>query len=91
MLAFSLCAAARDYAGGKALEFAGTSFMDATRVAASSSVMWRDIALDNREPILEWIERFESELGRLKKFIKKSDAAKLQRLFSAAAEVRRGI
>jgi prephenate dehydrogenase len=43
--------------------------------------MWRDIALTNREALLEMIERFEADLSGLKEAIRTGDAAMLHDYF----------
>ncbi|HKX13129.1 MAG TPA: prephenate dehydrogenase/arogenate dehydrogenase family protein, partial [bacterium] len=52
LLAFSLVQLAAKPNRRKTLELAGSSFRDATRVAASSPEMWVDICLDNRKALL---------------------------------------
>jgi len=40
------------------VNFAASGFRDFTRIAASDPVMWRDIFLNNREALLEMLQRF---------------------------------
>jgi len=44
-------------------------FRDATRIAASHPILWRDICLANREVILKMISRFKSVLSRMESMI----------------------
>jgi len=86
MLAFALVKAtgsARTEAGSP-LGFAGTSFADATRVAASPVEMWRDICLANREELLKAIDEFMGRLEEIRRKIDEKEAAALERLFAEA-------
>lgn len=71
--------------------YAGSSFRDLTRVAASDPVMWRDIFLSNREAVLDVLARFRGELASLEKEIASSDGTALERRFERARRLRRGI
>ncbi len=73
------------------INFSGAGFRDFTRIAASSTEMWRDICLLNGKNIIEMIERYEAALTRIKKAIKHQDAAQLEKLFQSASELRRGL
>ncbi len=74
------------------LLLAAGGFRSMSRLAKSSPQMWEDIFKQNKENLLESIEHFEIELGRLKKSIKNDDweelhkrmkkANKLQEIFS---------
>jgi prephenate dehydrogenase len=63
-----------------------TSLRDATRVAASSPGMWRDIFLDNRDEVLPLIDRLVATIGELRVAIEAGDGARLE---SFLAEARR--
>lgn len=67
---------------------AGTGFKDTTRLAASDPVMWRDIALANREAILVALDRYGETLAQLREMIQKGDGAALERSFNQAREAR---
>src|SRR5262249_45824890 len=47
----------------------GQSLRDGTRVAGSDPVMWRDIWLDNRGPLLALLDGFGAQLGGLRRLI----------------------
>jgi prephenate dehydrogenase len=48
---------------------AASGFRDTSRLAAGDPVMYRDICLTNREPILRWLDAYAHELGRLRELV----------------------
>ncbi|MFT5481439.1 MAG: cyclohexadieny/prephenate dehydrogenase [Halieaceae bacterium] len=68
--------------------FAAGGFRDFTRIASSDPVMWRDIALANREQLLGAVDQFGHHLGRLRNAIEQSDGAALQDIFERAKQSR---
>ncbi len=83
MVAYSLVNAVSSYDRYEEniLEYSAGGFRDFTRIASSDPVMWRDIALTNREALLEMIERFERSLAELKTDIRQGDGEKLHDFF----------
>lgn len=63
------------------LDFSAGGFRDFTRIASSDPVMWRDIALTNRESLLEMITQFEHFLAELKQDIDHGDMDRLFKFF----------
>jgi prephenate dehydrogenase len=63
------------------LLYSAGGFRDFTRIASSDPTMWRDIALTNRDALLEMIERFEADLAQLKEAIRIADAPALHSYF----------
>lgn len=63
------------------LLYSAGGFRDFTRIASSDPTMWRDIALTNRDALLEMIERFEVDLDQLKGAIRKGDGQALHTYF----------
>lgn len=63
------------------LDYSAGGFRDFTRIASSDPVMWRDIALTNRQSLLEMIEQFECFLSELKKDIEQEDGEQLYEFF----------
>jgi prephenate dehydrogenase len=63
---------------------AGPGFRDLTRLASGSPEMTHDIALTNRENLLHWLDRYITELYRLRELIDGDDAAALYRAFAEA-------
>jgi len=66
------------------------SFADATRVAASSADLWRDVCLTNRDAILTALNRFRSELDVLEAAVAAGDAARLEAFFASGAAAKLG-
>ena len=68
--------------------FAAGGFRDVTRIASSDPVMWRDICLNNREPILEMLQRYRTEMDMLYNALAESDGEKLKEVFEHAKQTR---
>jgi len=66
------------------------SFADATRVAASSPELWRDVCLTNRDAILSALRGFRAELDVLETAITAGDSDGIQAFFAAGAEAKGG-
>jgi cyclohexadieny/prephenate dehydrogenase len=73
------------------IEFSASGFRDFTRIAASDPVMWRDIFLNNREAVLEIVQRFTEDLTALQRAIRWGEGDKLQDLFTRTRAIRRSI
>jgi cyclohexadieny/prephenate dehydrogenase len=73
------------------IKFSAGGFRDFTRIAASDPVMWRDVFLNNKEAVLEMLGRFSEDLVTLQRAIRFADGDSLERLFTEARAVRRGI
>jgi cyclohexadieny/prephenate dehydrogenase len=73
------------------IKFSAGGFRDFTRIAASDPVMWRDVFLNNKEAVLEMLGRFSEDLVTLQRAIRFADGETLERLFTEARSVRRGI
>ena len=64
--------------GGERLRFSAGGLRDFTRVAGSDPVMWRDIFLMNREPVLRALAGYQDALERLAAAIRDGDGAALE-------------
>lgn len=73
------------------IKFSASGFRGFTRIAASDPVMWRDIFLNNREAVLEILQRFNEDLTAMQKAIRRGDGAYLQDVFTRTRRIRRGI
>lgn len=75
--------------GKEVLCYAGSSFRDMVRVAASDPIMWRDIFLNNRQAVLEILSRFRKDLDALEQEIAESNGPALEERFAQNREIRR--
>jgi cyclohexadieny/prephenate dehydrogenase len=73
------------------IKFSASGFRDFTRIAASDPVMWRDIFLNNREAVLEVLQRFTEDLTALQRAIRWGEGDKLEELFRRTRAIRRSI
>jgi cyclohexadieny/prephenate dehydrogenase len=73
------------------IKFSAGGFRDFTRIAASDPVMWRDIFLNNREAVLEMLQRFSEDLTSLQRAIRWGEGEKLEDLFTRTRAIRRSI
>lgn len=68
--------------------FAAGGFRDFTRIAGSDPVMWHDIALANRDALLDGLDDFSTHLSALRQAIAEGDGQHLQALFTRARDAR---
>lgn len=80
-----------DVEGENVLSYSAGGFRDFTRIASSDPVMWRDIALMNREALLKSIDGFSASLAELRRQVENSDAEGMTGFFTLAKEFRDGI
>jgi prephenate dehydrogenase len=90
MVAYALVHAVTDLAfnGHEPLAYSAGGFRDFTRIAASHPVMWRDICLHNREPLVAMMDRFSDSLAELREAVESGDGELLKELFIKARGVR---
>lgn len=90
IVASALAAALADerVAGKLAAEFGAGGLRDTTRIAASSSEMWRDICLANREAILAAVRLFGATLAQFERLIDAGDGEALAALFERGRAMR---
>ncbi|HHO68103.1 MAG TPA: prephenate dehydrogenase/arogenate dehydrogenase family protein [Gammaproteobacteria bacterium] len=69
-------------------EYAAGGFRDFTRIASSDPVMWRDICLANRAPLLAIIAHFTGDLAELAELINDGDGERLLEFFETAKRAR---
>jgi cyclohexadieny/prephenate dehydrogenase len=81
----------QDDAQAEVIKFSAGGFRDFTRIAASDPIMWRDIFLNNREAVLEMLQRFTEDLTNLQKAIRRGDGETLEQTFTRTRAIRRGI
>ncbi|MEP0203545.1 MAG: prephenate dehydrogenase/arogenate dehydrogenase family protein [Halioglobus sp.] len=91
VLAYALVdALAQSDASDEIFRFAAGGFRDFTRIASSDPVMWRDIALANREALLGAIDEFSEHLVLLRGAIDVGDSERLHEIFTRAKQARDG-
>jgi len=73
------------------IKFSAGGFRDFTRIAASDPTMWRDVFLNNREAVLEVLQRFSEDLTALQRAIRWGEGDKLFELFTRTRAIRRSI
>lgn len=94
LIAYTIVGTATDleeHLQSEVIRFSATGFRDFTRIAASDPTMWRDVFLNNREAVLEVIQRFTEDLTALQRAIRWGDGDKLHDLFTRTRAVRRSI
>ena len=70
------------------LEYSAGGFRDFTRIASSDPTMWRDIALTNREALIEMMGQFENFFSELKKDIEMGSSDQLFEFFRRSKQSR---
>jgi cyclohexadieny/prephenate dehydrogenase len=73
------------------IKFSAGGFRDFTRIAASDPVMWRDVFLNNREAVLEILQRLTEDVTMLQRAIRWGDGDQLFELFTRTRAIRRSI
>ncbi|MDF2095889.1 prephenate/arogenate dehydrogenase family protein [Aquibaculum arenosum] len=73
------------------IRYSAGGFRDFTRIAGSDPVMWRDVFLNNREAVLEMLQRFSEDLTALQRAIRWGEGDTLEDLFRRTREIRRGV
>jgi prephenate dehydrogenase len=68
--------------------FAAGGFRDFTRIASSDPVMWRDIALANRDQLLASMDLFSGHMQRLRDAIERGDGDAMHDIFTSAKAAR---
>jgi cyclohexadieny/prephenate dehydrogenase len=94
LIAYSIVGTADDLGGhlnSEVLKYAAGGFRDFTRIASSDPTMWRDVFMNNREAVLEVLQRFQEDLFYLQRAIRWGEADKLYDLFNRTREIRRAL
>ncbi|MHB8708315.1 MAG: prephenate dehydrogenase [Desulfuromonadales bacterium] len=73
------------------LEYSAGGFRDFTRIASSDPTMWRDIALTNRDALIEMMGQFETFFRELKDDVARGDNERLFEFFRRSKESRDAI
>lgn len=81
----------QDETKDEVIRYSASGFRDFTRIAASDPIMWRDVFLNNREAVLEILQRFSEDLTALQRAIRWGEGETLQKRFEETREIRRGV
>lgn len=94
LIAYTIVGTANDLEGHlqqEVIKFSASGFRDFTRIAASDPIMWRDIFLNNKEAVLEVIQRFTEDLTALQRSIRWGEGEVLEQRFAKTRAIRRAI
>lgn len=94
LIAYNIVGTAADLEGvtqSEVIKYSAGGFRDFTRIAASDPTMWRDVFLNNREAVLEMLQRFTEDLTALQRAIRWGDGDALFTLFDRTRTIRRSI
>jgi len=94
LIAYSIvdtCIKLEDSMQQDVIKYSASGFRDFTRIAASDPTMWRDIFLNNKDAVLDGLQRFIEDLMELQKAIRWDDDEKLFDVFTRTRAVRRNI
>jgi cyclohexadieny/prephenate dehydrogenase len=94
LIAYTIVGTATDLADDlrqEVIKYSASGFRDFTRIAASDPVMWRDIFLNNKDAVLDVLQRFSEDITALQRAIRKGDGQTLEDLFTRTRAIRRGI
>ncbi len=80
-----------DHIKQEVVSYSASGFRDFTRIAASDPVMWRDVFLNNREAVLEMLQRFSEDLTALQRAIRWGEEEFLFDYFSRTRAIRREV
>jgi cyclohexadieny/prephenate dehydrogenase len=76
---------------GEVIKYSAGGFRDFTRIAASDPTMWRDVFLNNRDAVLEMLDRFLTDLEHVREAIRDGDGESMFELFTRTRAIRRSI
>ena len=94
LIAYSIVGTASDLeevTRGEVIKYSAGGFRDFTRIAASDPTMWRDVFLNNREAVLEILQRLTEDVTMLQRAIRWGDGDTLFDLFTRTRAIRRSI
>ncbi len=80
-----------DVTASEVIKYSAGGFRDFTRIAASDPIMWRDVFLNNKEAVLDILQRFTEDLTALQRAIRLGDGDALFDHFTRTRAVRRSI
>jgi cyclohexadieny/prephenate dehydrogenase len=94
LIAYTIVGTANDLEDdikSEVVKFSASGFRDFTRIASSDPTMWRDVFLNNKEAVLEILQRFNEDLTAMQRAIRKGDGEYLYRRFGETRAIRKAI
>ena len=94
LIAYTIVGTANDLGEvtqSEVIKYSAGGFRDFTRIAASDPVMWRDVFLNNKDAVLEMLQRFSEDLTALQRAIRYDKGDELETLFARTRAIRRSI
>ncbi|MET0361894.1 MAG: prephenate/arogenate dehydrogenase family protein [Sphingobium sp.] len=94
LIAYTIVGTASDLEAvtqSEVIKYSAGGFRDFTRIASSDPTMWRDVFLNNREAVLEVMQRLTEDLNAMQKAIRVGDGDALFAAFSRTRAIRRSI
>ncbi|MBE6900176.1 MAG: prephenate dehydrogenase [Ruminococcaceae bacterium] len=76
------------YDGEKLQDYTGDSFRDLTRIARINDEMWSELFLLNKETLLEQMDKFLSEFGKLRKTLENGDRETMREMMRVSTKRR---
>lgn len=73
------------------LKFSSGGLRDTTRIAASDTILWKDILLSNRENLIDVIRKFEINLAKIKSAIKNNESQALEKILLQSKKTRENL
>ncbi len=73
------------------MRYAAGGFRDLTRLASSDPVMWRDVYLCNKSPVLFALDLFLEEMKHLRQAVLRGEGDFFESYFLRSQDIRRGI
>ncbi|GAA0270847.1 prephenate/arogenate dehydrogenase family protein [Alteraurantiacibacter aestuarii] len=80
-----------DVTRSEVIKYSAGGFRDFTRIAASDPTMWRDVFLNNKDAVLEMLDRFLTDLALMREAIRAGDGEMMHDTFSRTRAIRRSI
>ena len=88
VIAFALMHYLEKELGDKVFKYSGGSLESYTRIASSDPLMWKDVAVSNKEAVLEAIKGFKSSLNQISELIDSEEEESILDYLSFVKEVR---
>jgi len=94
LIAYNIVGTAHDLEAvteGEVIKYSASGFRDFTRIAASDPIMWRDVFLNNKDAVLQMLDRFNEDLRQLQDAVREGNGEFLFDKFSKNRAIRKAI